>query len=130
MLSRHVLFRCATTGALASHIVAPAFLSGFKNEFALGTTEKGLKCFRQIPRQAYLKTKAAEAYLELSGTESDRCGTSLSTFFEVVFFCYFLYAVDLYFDIDLINSYRDKSLTFGSKDNISVNWTQGLKGLR
>jgi hypothetical protein len=44
--------------------------------------------------------------------------------FEVGFFCYFLFALDLYYDLDLIETYREKSETYGRKDNTTLIWTR------
>jgi len=97
----------------------------FLREIFLGDADEGLKCIRRIPRHAYLKNKAVEGYMERLGTQPNSCGTCLATFVEVFVVCYGLYILDLAFDIDLIKDYKNKSETYGSRDNISVNWTGG-----
>ena len=89
-----------------------------------GNAKDGFKCFRSIPRHAHLKTKAAEAYQELVGDEPNWFASVFSMLFEVGFFCYFLFALDLYYDLDLIETYREKSETYGRKDNTTLIWTR------
>jgi len=61
----------------------------------------------------------------LIGNDTDVFGAIFSTLFEVIFLYYILFALDLFYDIDLIEAYRDKSWTFGSKDNTTINWSNG-----
>ena len=64
------------------------------------------------------------AFQELDGNEPHWFGTFMSTVIEVVVFGYLFYGFDVGFDVDLILSYRNKSVTFGSKDNISIDWSE------
>ena len=64
---------------------------------------EGLNCIRQIPRKAHHKLKSAEAYRELMGEKTSKMAAAFSTFLEVFFFVYVLYAWDVYLDIDLVN---------------------------